>query len=139
MAHMTFVNAFFSWNSVDLSTHVREIHLRSTHTFVEDANTMGDTGRRVLPVLEDYELEIVFSADFAAAQIDATLGPDKLAKTPRAFEIRPDAAVVGATNPKYTGTGYIETYEPISGAFGEVLGSRITIVPSVAGLTRAIV
>lgn len=137
MAHLAFTNGYFAWNATPQSSHVREVHLRSTRSFTEDSNTMGSLARKVLPVLEDYELEIVFSQDFAAAQIDATFGPDALAKTARAWEVRPDAGAVSATNPKYTGTGYIENYEPINGAFGETLGTRITIVPSIGGITRA--
>lgn len=136
MSHAIFTDGFFSWNAVTLSSHVREVHLRSTRSFVDDSNTMGATGRKVLPVLEDYELEIVFSQDFAASQVDATLAPDALAKTARAWILRPTSAVISATNPEYRGTGFIETYEPINGAFGEVLGTRITILPSVAGITR---
>lgn len=137
MAHLAFTNGYFSWNSVVLSSHVREIRLRSRHSTVSDANVMGSTGEKVLIVLEDYDLEVMFSQDFAASQVDVTLAVDKLAKTARAFEIRADAGAVSATNPKYTGTGYITEYDPVYGAFGEVLGTRIAIRPSVAGLTRA--
>ncbi len=139
MAHQVYTDGYFSWNAVVLSPHVREIHLRSKRSFVDDSNVMGATGRKVLPVLEDYELEVIFSQDFAATQVDATLAADALAKTPRAFEIRPTSGAVSATNPKYTGTAYIENYDPIYGAFGEILGTRATFVPSVAGLTRATV
>lgn len=136
MAHIPFTDGVFLWNAVALSAHVRAIRLRSTLEFADDSRTMGNLGRKVIPVLEDYELEIELSQDFAAAQVDATLGPDKLAKTARAWVLRPTSAVISATNPEYRGTGYIENYEPIHGAFGEVLGTRITIVPSVAGITR---
>ena len=138
MAHQVFTDGTFIWNSVNLSVHVREIHLTTRQTFTDDSNTMGNLGRKVLPVLEDYDLSVVFSQDFTSAMVDATLAVDKESNTPRAWEVRPTSAVASATNPKWTGTGYISEYEALSGNFGEVLGTRVTIVPSVAGATRAI-
>lgn len=139
MSHIAFVNGYASWNSIALSPHVREVHLRSTLSTVSDSNVMGATGEKVIPVLEDYTLEIVMSQDFANGAVDLSVAADKLARTARAWEIRADAGVVGTNNPKYTGTGYITDYAPVDGAFGEVLGTRITIRPSIAGLTRATV
>jgi hypothetical protein len=137
VAHFAFTNGYFSWNSVALSSHVRAINLRSSLSTVSDAGVMGSTAEKVIPVLEDYSLEVMLSQDFANSQVDITLAADKLAKTARAFEIRPDAGTVGANNPKYTGTGIITEYDPVYGSFGEVLGTRIVIRPTVAGLTRA--
>lgn len=137
MAHQTFVNGYFAWNSVVLSTHVREIRLRSTVSTVSDSNTMGTVAEKVLLINEDYQLEVVLSQDFAAAQVDVTLAVDKQSRTARAWEIRADGGSVGVTNPKWTGTGYITEYDAIYGAFGEVLGTRIVIRPSVAGAVRA--
>lgn len=139
MAHQTFTDAVFIWNAVNLSTHVRAIHLDSTLSTVDDSNTMGTVAVKVLPLLEDYTLTVEFSQDFAGSQVDVTLAVDKQARTARAWEIRPLSSVVGATNPKWTGTGYITEYAAIDGAFGEVLGTRITIRPSVAGAVRATV
>ena len=65
-------------------------------------------------------------------------GSGASAKTPRAWTFKPTSAVNSATNPEYQGTGYIDEYEPLSGSFGEVLGTRFSIVPSVAGVTRAV-
>jgi len=137
MAHMVFTDGTFIWNSVNLSSHVREIHLDSTLSTVDDSNTMGAVAVKVIPLLEDYTLTVVFSQDFASAQVDVTLAVDKQARTARAWEVRPTSAVVGTTNPKWTGTGYITDYAALDGSFGEVLGTRITIRPSVAGAVRA--
>ena len=90
MAHLAFTNGYFSWNSVALSAHVREIHLRSTLSTVSDSNFMGAVAEKVIPVLEDYTLEIVMSQDFANSQVDLTLAVDKQSRTARAWEIRAD-------------------------------------------------
>jgi len=134
---MVFTNAIFLWNAVDLKAHVREIHLTVRKTKVPDHDTMGSTGEKYVVVLQAYDLEVIFRQDYAAAAVEKTLAADHLAGTARAFEIRPDAGVVSATNPKYTGTAFIEEYGPINGAFGEVLGARATFTPSIAGITRA--
>lgn len=134
---MVFTNGFFQWNAQALSSHVREIHLTIRKTKVPDHDTMGSSGEKYVVVLQAYDLMIVFRQDFAGSAVEQTLAADALAGTARAFEVRPDAGAVSATNPKYTGTAFIEEYEPINGAFGEVLGARAVLTPSVAGITRA--
>ena len=134
---MVFTNGYFSFNTQALSSHVREIRLTIRKTTVPDHDTMGATGTRYAVVLQDFDLEIIFRQDFAASAVEQTLAADALAGTARAFEVRPDAGAVSTTNPKYTGTAFITEYEPINGAFGEVLGSRARLMPSVAGITRA--
>lgn len=136
---MVFTNGYFSFNAVPLSAFVREIRLRIRKTKQPDHDTMGSTGEKYVVVLQAFDLEIIFKQDFAASAPEQTLAVDALAGTARAFEVRPDAGAVGANNPKYTGTAFIEEYDPIYGAFGVVLGTRATLTPSVAGITRATV
>lgn len=135
---MVFTNGFFSWNAVDLSAHVREIHLTPRITTVPDHDVMGSTSEQFAKVLQGYDLSIVFRQSYVAAQVDVTVGVDHLAGTARAWKIRPDAAVVGATNPEWRGTGMITEYGAIEGAFGDVLGARMTIVPTTGSVTRNI-
>lgn len=133
---MVFTNGYFIWNSVVLSTHVREIRLTPRITTVPDHDVMGSTGEKFAKVLQGYDLEVVFRQDYGASAVDVTLGVDHLAGTARAWAVRPDAGAISATNPEYQGTGIITDYAAVTGAFGEVIGSRITIVPTVAGITR---
>lgn len=135
---MLFSNGYFSWNAVALSAHVREVRLTGRKTTVPDHDTMGSAGEKYVVVLQAYDLEVVFRQDYGAAAVEQTIAADHLAGTARAWEARPDAGAASATNPKYTGTGFITEYEPIHGAFGEILGARMRIMPSVAGLTRSI-
>ena len=55
-----------------------------------------------------------------------------------ALEARPDNAVVGANNPKWTGMGVINSYMPLSGAVGEIVSGSLGVQGS-GELTRAIV
>ena len=129
MAHEVFTDGAFTWNAVDLSDHVREIHLRDNTEF-DIEQRMGSTVRVRHAVIKDWGLEINLYQDFAGSEVDATLSADALAKTPRTWTVRKNkASAISATNPDYTATGYISEYEPLSGAFGELLGTRITVVP----------
>ena len=133
---MIFTNGYFLWNAVVLSGHVREIRLRTRITTVPDNDVMGTIAEKVVPVLEGYDLEVVFRQDFAASGPEQTLAVDHKGKVARAWAARPDAGAISTTNPEYQGTGIITEYEPIHGAFGEVLGTRAVIMPTVGGVTR---
>jgi hypothetical protein len=135
---VVFVNGYFSWGGTVLSTHVREIRLRLRKTEVPDHDTMGNTGEKFVIVLQGYDLEVIFRQDFAAAAVEQTLAADHLAGTARAWAVRKDAGTIATENPEYQGTGFLFDYDPISGAFGQVLGTRASIHPSVAGVTRDI-
>lgn len=131
MAHFVFSDGFFEWNSVDLSDHVKEVRLTYTVDFVEEQR-MGSTTRVRHPVIKDWRIEVMFYQDYAASEVDATLSADILSAPPtsRTWKARPDKSdAVGATNPNYQATGYISEYEPINGQFGELLGTRVVIVP----------
>lgn len=40
--------------------------------------------------------------------------------------MRPDAGAVSSTNPKWTGTGVLTSYTPLSGAVGDFLSAPVT-------------
>ena len=129
MAHEVFTDGSFIWNAVDLSDHVREIRLRENTEFAQEQR-MGSTVNVRHPVIKDWGLEIILYQDFASSEVDATLSADALAKTARTWTVRKNkASAISATNPDYTATGYISEYEPLHGAFGELLGTRILVVP----------
>jgi hypothetical protein len=129
---MVFTNGYFSWNSVVLSSYVRAIRLTLRQTEVNDNDTMGVAAERVIRVLQTYDLEVEFKQDFGASAPEQSIAADHIAGTARAWAARPDAGAIATTNPEYQGTGYASEYEPINGAFGEVLGTRLRIRSSIA-------
>lgn len=134
---MIFQNGLFIWNAVPLSIYVRRIDLTSRITTVPDHDTMGTTSEAFRKVLETYDLEIIMKQDYSASAPDVTLFADHKAGTPRAWQVRADSvAAISTTNPEYQGTGIITEYEAVKGAFGEILGTRIRIMPQGLGLTR---
>ena len=82
-----------------------------------DPTVMGDGWKRVLGGLKGGQLAVNLVDDMAASTTDALLWP--LFNTVVTFEIRSTTAVVGPTNPKYTGSVHIATLS-IGGQVGEL-------------------
>ena len=133
MANMVLRNAFVSLNAVDLSNLVRQVTL-SYSAELQDDTAMGDTARSRIGGLKDWSMQIEFFQDYAAGKVDATLF--SLVGSTFAVEVRPDSAAASATNPKYTGTGILESYQPVGGTVGENLMAPVSI-QGVGALTRA--
>lgn len=134
MATDVLTNAHFTWNSVDLSTHVQSISVPWTEEDVEDT-AMGDSARSYLSGLETGQIQITFNADDAAGAVSATLWAGKGAA--RAFVIRRDAGVVSTTNPEYTGSAKLNSVDWVSGTVGDLATNPVsfTITTAVARAT----
>lgn len=126
MAVLVFRNAFLLLGATVLSGRVQEISIDTGHEGV-DPTMMGANTRLVKAGLKTWTVTITFGQDFAASQVDATLSTIYAANPPEAaLEIRPDAGAVSATNPKWTGTGVLMSYTPLSGAVGDFLTAPVT-------------
>jgi hypothetical protein len=130
---LTFDAPFFSVDGVDLSDRVESLSL-TYESEANDAASGGDTTRIMLAGLLNWGVEVNFRQDYAAAKVDATLFA-KVGMT-SALIIRPNIAVVAATNPEYTGTGLLTSYVPLGGSIGGVIDAPATWVPA-ADLARA--
>jgi hypothetical protein len=135
MANVVLTNAFVSINAVNLSAFVRSVTLNYAAE-LQDDTAMGDSARSRIGGLKDWSIQIEFFQDYAASAVDATLF--NLVGSTFAVEVRHSAAGASATNPKYTGTGILESYQPVGGAVGENLMAPV-VVQGVGNLTRAIV
>lgn len=133
MSEVVFTNAYVELNTVDLSDHVRSVTLQY-QSEPQDITAMSDTTRQRLGGLLDWSIAIEFNQDYASGEVDATLFA--LVGTTFAFELRPDAGSVAPTNPKYTGTALLESYQPMGGSVGEVHVSPVQLTAASA-LTRA--
>lgn len=136
MAVLVLKNAFVSVGGTALSARVQEVTIDTGHEGV-DPTMMGSNTRLMKAGLKTWTVSIVFGQDFAASQVDATLSTIYAANPPEAaLEIRPDTAVVSATNPKWTGTGTLQSYTPLSGAVGDFLTAPVTF-EAASDLVRA--
>ena len=86
--------------------------------------------------MKDWKATIEGIQDFAAAQVDATFGPDAITPTSRTLTVKPTSSAVGATNPRYFGSVLLDGYTPITGSVGDLSMAKISLVGAGA-LTRA--
>lgn len=130
-----FYTPHLTWNSVDLSSHIRSTDMRQQIEALEDTES-GDTSKTEAPGLIMNEMSFTFNQDFAASgsgSIDATFGAAVAARTVAAFTYRHDSAVKSTTNPAYTGSAFIKSYTPFSGKIGDMMVATVTF-----GLTTAV-
>lgn len=95
---------------------------------------MGDIWRNRLGGLKDYNLDLEFNSDFAAAAVDATLWP--LFGTVTTFSIKATSATTAATNPMYSGGLLISQHNPFGGTVGDLAKNSLAW-PGSGALVRA--
>jgi hypothetical protein len=119
MASMVLYDAFLSVGGTDLSEHVRSVTI-DAGTTMQDDTAMGDTFQSNAPGLATWSISVEFLQDYAASKVDATLYPLLgVAATPVALVIRPASSGVATANPQWTGTGVLESYNPVAGSVGD--------------------
>jgi len=138
MAQIVLTDAFVSLGGTNVSDHVTSVTINFERDEVE-ATAMGDSTHGQLLGLKNWSVELELQQDFAASSIDSILWAAVNTPTTVAFEIRPTSGAASATNPKYTGTGYVPSYSPLSGGVGELATTQARIIPAKGqpGLTRA--
>lgn len=137
MPSLVLTDAFVSINAVDVSASVRSVTINYAAEMV-DETAMSATTRTNKGGLKTWSMDIEFKQDFAASPApDVVLFP--LVGTTFTVIVRPvKGTVVGATNPNYTGTGILESYNPLTNSVGDLATAPITI-QSAGALSRAIV
>lgn len=135
MSKLALSNSFVSINSVDLSDHCHDENFTQKADALENT-AMGATTHTYQPGLLADDLSITFYQDYGAGSVDATLSAILSGGVAVAIELRPVNTTVGATNPKWTGSWMLESYEPISGTVGGMQMCKATFKPAGA-ITRA--
>ncbi|GAA0348702.1 hypothetical protein GCM10009540_81340 [Streptomyces turgidiscabies] len=101
----------------------------------KDVTTYASLGwKEVIGGLKSGELGLEFKNDFAATKLDAIMWP--LLGTVVPFEVRPDQAAVGTSNPKWTGSVLISGWNPITGSVGDEATVSLGF-PTSGAVTRA--
>lgn len=136
MATMVLTNAFFEFDSVDLSSFVRSITL-SYEAETGDDTGMSDDTRSNIAGLKNWSAEVEFNQDYSGSAVDDTLFSK--VGTAATVTIRPDAGTVASDNPEFSGTGVLTSYPPIGGSVGDVHTTSASFVPggSSPTLTRS--
>lgn len=125
MAVFVLKDYFVKLGSETLSDHVKSLTLNYSAE-LQDDTAMGDDTRSRIGGLKDWSLDIEFLQDFGASEVDVTLEP--LVGETFSVELRPTSGTVSSTNPKYYGTGILESYPPMAGAVGDLAMTNITIL-----------
>jgi len=133
MAKIVLTDAQVEIGGNDISANVSSVTLNYEADAVEKT-CMGDGTHLNMGGLKNWGLELELLDDYDAAAVDSILFP--LVGTEVACLVRPSSAVVGVSNPEYTGQGIITAYPPLGGSVGDAAGSSISIVPAGA-LARA--
>lgn len=135
MGQLVFTDAKVVVNSVDLSDHVKSVTV-NYKAENKDKTAMGDTSRRRMAGLKDFDVQVEFHQDYAAAKVDATLFPlvGAAAFAISVVPVKTDA--VSATNPNYNGNVLLENYSPVTAQVGE-LGTVTVGFPGDGDLARS--
>lgn len=122
-------NASLVINSIDLSNRVRSLTVTRNNEDL-DATAMGSAARTHYPGLRDDSMEVEFFQDYAASNVEATIGGLIGNGTGVSIVAKPDSGAVAVTNPTYTMTGFPLTHQPISGTVGDMNMTTVTLVPA---------
>lgn len=134
MASFVATDCFVSINGVDLSDHVKSVSLDYSAE-MQDDTAMGDTTRSRTGGLKDWSASVEFHQDYASSKVDATLFT--LVGSASTIIIRADNDDgVSETNPNYTGSATLESYNPAGAAVGEMASATASFVAA-GTLTRA--
>lgn len=132
-ATVVYRNAYVWVDSYDLSGQCEEAAINYASEML-DRTVMGDTTRNRRGGLFTWSITLKFRQTFASS-VDAALFP--LVGTSAALEIRADNSCTTSINPRWTGVGVLESYQPVSGAVGTLLPAPVTF-QSAGALSRSV-
>jgi len=135
MATFVYNDAYVSIAGVDLSDHVRSLTLDAGQTMLDDT-AMGDAFASNAAGLATWSVTIELLQDFAASKVDATLQGELGIGNTTALIFNPAGSTTATANPKYSGTGILESYNPLSGSVGDQAMCTATF-QSASALARA--
>lgn len=132
MASLVLINMFFELNAVNTSGWGKQAAI-AVEAATLDASVFGDGWTVNKGGMKSGTINVGLLDDFAAAQLDATLWP--LFGTVVTFKVRPDAGVIGTSNPQYSGSVLINNFN-VGGDLGELAGKTLSW-PLSGALVRA--
>lgn len=110
-------------NGTDLSQSIHSATLDVSSNEVE-STTFGNAYKTVVGGIISGSVKLDFYQDYAAGSVDATIFP--LLNTIATVTIVPTSATVSATNPKYTATVLVNSYQPVNANIGDLAGFSVT-------------
>lgn len=109
MATYSATDMTFTFNSVDLSNHVKKITLDYSADALDDT-VMGTNGTHSQRGgLKKWTVDVDLLQDHTGSSVDATLFP--LVGSTATFVSKPTSGAVSAANPSFTGTALLVDYK----------------------------
>lgn len=137
MAKIVLKDAYVEVDGVDLSDHSNHITIESSADEV-DLTSFGATAKETGLGIPDATINATFFQDFASGSVDATLWPIHQAGSAVPVVVKPTSGAVSATNPSYTMTAIIPSYNPLDGDVGAASTTQVAFRnASQTGLVRA--
>lgn len=124
-------------NAVDHSDHISSVTISTERDEVE-VTAFGASNKEILAGLGDATIEMEAFQDFAAGELDVSLWPLSTTDVPFTVSVKATNSATSATNPLYSMSALLFSYNPIDGAIGEASTTTLTFRNAAsAGLTRA--
>jgi len=118
MAVHVLVDCFLSINSVEVSDHCKSITVAYSAESLDKTAMTGAT-RVFTGGLKNWTIDGELYQDHASGSVSDTLWP-LVGSSTFTVIVRPTTAAAGSSNPAFTGTGYLESFNPIAGQVGEM-------------------
>lgn len=135
MAKMVLLAAHLTLDANDLSDFANKIELKA-EVEEKDVTTYGSEGwKELLGGLKSGELGLEFKQDVAAGALDSIMWPLLGLVVP--FSVRLDQSVVGASNPSYSASCLIKSWNPMEGSVGDDATSKVSF-PTSGKVLRAV-
>lgn len=128
MAILVFTDCYVLINAVNISDHVKSATLSYSAAML-DGTAMTLTTKKNVAGLLEWGLEVEVLNDYAVSSIDATMFA-LVGAAAFAVEVRPTSGARSTSNPGYTGTGVLASYDPISAKIGDLATAKISIKSS---------
>ena len=117
-------NVTFTFNAVDLSEYVRSVTLNNKVDSIETTH-MGSTSHEYIAGLSSSSIDIEFNQDFATSKVYATIF--SAVGTTKVITLKQNpvagTTTTSATNPLFTFTVFVDQFNPIEGATGDLAGT----------------
>ena len=113
-------NSYFKLGTYDLSSVVQSISLNINYEQL-DVTAAGDASRKYLKGLAAHQISGTLYLEQSAIAAGSTRAVlDSLKGTAATFDIAPNGGTASSTNPKYSGSCFVNGYTPVNGTQGDV-------------------
>lgn len=133
MAVLVLTSTYLSLNATDVSAYAKKIELTVDAEQLDSTDFASGGWKEAVGGLKSGTVSFDANDDVAASAIDSIMWP--LLGTVVAFEVRMTSAVVGTSNPKWTGSVLI-TGHSVGGDVGS-LAQKSYSLPTTGVVTRA--